>query len=76
MFTCLFACPQEEWGGGAWDASYTPKDMQVSFTGDSKLPVGVNQSVNVLVYMYVSTLIDRQHAPVPAGMDCIPSGAP
>lgn len=62
--------------GGASDASYTPKDMQVSFTGDSKLPVGVNQSVNVFVYMYVICVIDRQHAPVPAGMDCIPSGAP
>lgn len=61
--------------GGASDPSDTPKDMQVSFTGDSKLPVGVNQSVNVFVYVYVGCVIDRPHAPVPAGMDLIPSGS-
>lgn len=61
---------------GSLDASSTLKDMQVSFTGVSKWPVGVNQSVNVFVYMCVIRVIDRQHAPVPAGMDCIPSGAP
>lgn len=62
--------------GGALDPSYTPKDMQGSFTGDSKLPVDVNQSVNVFVYVHVGRVIDRQHAPVHAGMDSIPSGAP
>lgn len=56
------------------------KDMELGPIGDSKLPAGVNLSVNVSLYMCVNYVIDWQHVhasrPLHAGMDSSPSATP
>lgn len=75
-FACLLNVRVHVHGGDCTFLSQY-EDTQVRSTGDSKLPVGVNVSVNVFVYMCVSCVIDRQHVhasrPVHDGMDSSPS---
>ncbi len=56
MFSpCLGGLPP-----GTTAASHSPKDMQVKLTGDSKLPVGVNESMNGWLFLFASPAMNWQ----------------